>query len=104
MDGWRRQQHREHLRLRERQPNTGDGQTIPTNNYAQFECLAPSAAGTFTVPPAILLALPGVTGASSNGGLFVYLQANPRQVVIPGADYSFAAWNTATVGANATYQ
>lgn len=85
-------------------PITVNGQTIPSNTYTQFECLAPSTAGSFTVPPSILLALPGVTGTAPNGSLFVYMQANPQLLTIPGADFSFGAWNTNTVSASVAFQ
>ena len=85
-------------------PITVNGQSVPSNTYTQFECLAAATAGSFTVPPSILLALPAVNGNASNGGLFVYLQANPQILTFPGADYSFSAWNTATASASVAYQ
>jgi hypothetical protein len=85
-------------------PVTVNGVATPANTYTQFECEAPSTAGTFAVPSNILLALPGTNVTSSNGSIFLYLQPNPQTLTIPGTDYSFGAWNTPTIGTSVVVQ
>lgn len=82
-----------------------NGQPVPTNVNATFECQVPSLAGSFTVPPSILLAIPGVAaGTGSNGSVQINLQTYPQQLTIPGTDYGFAIMNTATITANVAFQ
>jgi len=52
---------------------------------ASFVCDAPVSAGTFTVPPAVLLALP-----AGSGSLQVSNYTNPVSVNIPNLDFGFA--------------
>jgi hypothetical protein len=63
------------------------GATLAGNRNASvsFTCYAPLAAGAFTVPPAVLLALP-----SGNGTLTVGVLTNPRQFTAPGLDFGAA--------------
>lgn len=53
----------------------------PTNHKVEFYCAAPVSAGTFTVPPSILLALPPVTG-----DLGVTSVTIPSRFSAPGLD------------------
>jgi uncharacterized protein (TIGR03437 family) len=64
---------------------------------ASFVCDAPVSAGTFTVPPAVLLALP-----AGSGSLQVSNYTNPVNFTATGLDFGYAA---AYVGTqiNATY-
>jgi uncharacterized protein (TIGR03437 family) len=52
---------------------------------ASFVCDAPVSAGTFTVPPAVLLSLP-----AGSGSLQVSNYTNPVSVNIPNLDFGFA--------------
>lgn len=50
----------------------GHGTDLPTNSKAMFVCMAPgTAAGSFTVPPPILGALPVSRGGKSRGLIYV---------------------------------
>ena len=53
--------------------------------FALFSCTAPTSAGTFTVPAAVLLAMP--VGA---GGLEVFNHTIPKKVTIPNIDLAYA--------------
>jgi uncharacterized protein (TIGR03437 family) len=53
---------------------------------AMFACTAPASAGTFTVPPAVTLALP----PSSSGGLMVTSVSPPVSFTAPGIDIGVA--------------
>jgi uncharacterized protein (TIGR03437 family) len=56
--------------------------------FAHFVCLAKTSDGTFSVPPFVLLALPGVASpALLNGSLSVGISTE-TQVQIPGLDFS----------------
>ena len=59
------------------------GATLAGNSSASasFTCYAPLAAGTFTVPPAVLQSLP-----SGNGTLSVGVLSNPSGFTAPGLD------------------
>jgi len=85
-------------------PVTVNGQSVASNVYAQFECLAPAAAGSFQVPAPILLAIPAASGTSPNGSVFVYLRSGSQTLKIPGTDYGFSAWTTPTLGTSVAYQ
>jgi len=52
---------------------------------ASFVCDAPANAGSFLVPPAVLLALP-----AGSGSLSVSNYTNPASVSIPNLDYAFS--------------
>lgn len=56
-----------------------------------FTCLAPVGAGTFTIPPAVLLALPPGTGS-----LTVENNTNPTTFTATGLDIGFALAGTAS--------
>lgn len=64
---------------------------------ATFVCLAPVSAGTFTVPPPVLLALPAGTGA-----LMVSNYTTPVDFSASGLDYAFGEAFT-TTDIQATY-
>lgn len=50
-----------------------------------FTCSAPASAGTFTVPPPVLLALPAGTGSLSLSGF-----SNPQTFTASGLDLGYA--------------
>ena len=52
---------------------------------ASFRCDAPVGPGSFTVPPAVLLALP-----AGSGSLVVSNYTNPRSVAIPNVDFGYS--------------
>ena len=64
---------------------------------AYFICNAPASAGTFTVPPGVLLALP-----AGSGGLEVSDYTNPQPFTATPLDFAFAEAFTST-SINATY-
>ena len=75
------------------------GDAVSTAGFSgQFICNAPVSAGTFTVPSAVLLALPAGTGSLS-----VSNYANPTAVSIPNLDFAYAT-SYASTSITATYQ
>jgi uncharacterized protein (TIGR03437 family) len=64
-----------------------------------FQCLAPVAAGSFTVPSYVLAALP----ASTNGTVGVGNETVPQSFTATGLDYSYAVGSVGYT-VNATYQ
>ena len=54
-----------------------------------FTCMAPTSAGTFAVPPAVLLSLPPSDSLDSYGLLAVNNYINPVPFTAPGIDYAF---------------
>jgi uncharacterized protein (TIGR03437 family) len=54
-----------------------------TNGSASFVCNAPASAGTFTIPPSVLLPLSGA------GTLSVRIATYPQPVTIPGLDAAY---------------
>ena len=82
-----------------------NGNLVQTNNSVAFDCQAPAAAGSFTIPASVLLAMPAVTGSIVNGSIQVQLGTNPQALALPGADLAFAVTNTAAVtAANVSFQ
>ena len=64
---------------------------------ASFICTAPVSAGTFTVPPAVLLQLP-----AGSGSLTVSNYTNPKSITIPNLDFAYIMAYVST-DINATY-
>ncbi len=62
------------------------------SNGALFDCYAPAAAGTFTVPPSVLLALP-----AGPGELIFQPNANPASFTASGLTLGFVTSNFQTV-------
>ena len=83
---------------------TINGQFIPSNVGAAFECQVPAAAGSFTIPASILLAMPAITGGGTNGSLNVSLSTYPQTVTYPGTDFGFGSTGTAQISAQVAYQ
>ena len=54
-----------------------------TAGHASFICNAPSAAGTFTIPPAVLVP------RSGSGSLSVQITTYPQTITIPGIDAAY---------------
>jgi uncharacterized protein (TIGR03437 family) len=72
-----------------------------SNAGVTFTCYAPLAAGTFTVPPAVLLSMP-----SGSGTLTVGVLATPSAFTAPGLDFGVTTGaigytQTVTYGSNA---
>ena len=65
---------------------------------AGFTCLAPASAGRFTVPAAVLLALPPVTGGGPTpGGFFtVSYSSNPVRFTATGLDAAYLIFANST--------
>ena len=63
---------------------SGSSSSASVSSY--FVCLAPVAAGQFTVPPYVLATLP----ASTNGSLSVQNNTAPQSFTATGLDYGFA--------------
>lgn len=73
---------------------------------AQFTCSAPTTAGTFTVPPHVLLALPttvSVSGFTIPGTLAVYGNASPAAFQADGLDFG-SATDTVIISNSVTYE
>jgi uncharacterized protein (TIGR03437 family) len=67
-----------------------DGGSATDNTYntgASFECVVPASAGTFTVPPSVLLAMP----AGNFGGLDFFPTVNPVTFSATGLDLAFVS-------------
>jgi len=75
------------------------GNSVSSTNAfsASFTCDAPVGAGSFTVPPAVLLALP-----AGSGTLTVSNYTNPTSPTIPDLDFAFAM-GYASTQISATY-
>ena len=59
--------------------------TDNTDNLgAAFQCVVPASAGTFTIPPSVLLALP----AGNNGGMDFYPTVLPVPLTATGLNVS----------------
>ncbi len=69
------------------------------NIGAIFQCVAAGAAGTFTIPPSVLLSLP----AGPNGGIIFEPAANPTSFTTTGLTIGFVNSNADTVNL-ATFQ
>ena len=72
------------------------GQSATDKNFtfgAGFACSAPATAGTLTVPPSVLLAMP----AGPNGRLSFSLDAAPTTFTASGRDLGFVTSNRETV-------
>jgi hypothetical protein len=67
----------------------------------KFECLAQAAAGTFTIPPEVLLSLPNTTTTAK---LEIASFENPVIFSAPGLDLGFAYGGFVTVNNLASYQ
>ena len=67
----------------------------------KFECLAPAAAGTFTIPPEVLLSLPNTTTSAKLG---IASFENLATFSAPGLDLGFAYGGFVTVTNLASYQ
>ena len=76
---------------------SGNSISLATGFYGGFVCTAPVSQLTFTVPPAVLLALPAGTGSLSVSN-YTY----PASANIPGLDFSFKM-AFASTDINATY-
>ena len=73
---------------------------VPSNVSANFECQAPASAGTFTVPPSVLLSLPATVGT-----LAVDLNVNVQSMTVPNADASLILVNAASIqGQSVSFQ
>jgi hypothetical protein len=73
---------------------------------AEFTCSAPTTAGTFTVPPNVLLALPAtvtVSGFTVPGTLAVYGNSAPQLFQAIDLDLAMAS-DTVIVSTSVTYQ
>jgi uncharacterized protein (TIGR03437 family) len=82
----------------------GQGEDTASNSRALFICTAPIAAGTFTVPPEILAALPKTPANSLRSPSWIYLAnmrvRDPIKFSAPGLDQLFiipSAANARTV-------
>ena len=75
---------------------TGSASTVGVTVF--FNCNAPLSAGTFTVPPAVLLALP-----AAGGGIAVNNYTFPTSFTATGLDFGFAT-SYASVFEVTTYQ
>lgn len=67
----------------------------------KFECLAPAAAGTFTIPPEVLLSLPNTTTTAKLG---IASFENPVTFPASGLDLGFAYGGFVSVTNLASYQ
>lgn len=73
---------------------------------ASFACRAATSAGSFTIPAAVLLALPpsaAVSGFSVPGNMSISAATLPKRFTAPGLDLGFAN-SLVTVGQSVTYQ
>jgi len=77
--------------------------------FALFTCLAPVAAGSFTVGPNVLLQLPASSTITEDGVSFSFSALSignaplPVQFTAPGLDYGFATSNV-SISTGVTYQ
>ncbi len=71
---------------------------------AFFLCVAPTAPGSFTIPPSVLLSLPA-TGATqtSFGALYLGSIAAPQPFTAPGIDFGYV-YSSSLSGTNVTWQ
>jgi len=68
-------------------------------NGASFDCQAPAASGSFTIPASVLLALP-----ANSGQVFVTANENTQTLTIPGADEGFAFMSGVSATASVTFK
>lgn len=79
---------------------TINGSSSGASSFGSFTCLAPVAAGTFTVPPYVLATLPTTT---AGGSLSLANYTVPQQFTATGLDYGQAEGYT-SYDISATYQ